>query len=234
MASIHEPRPPRARTAGPRAAPNRRGNSGGHTGDPVARSAHPAPSTRRRDLLSNSAAAAYRLGVEYRLIAELKLNDRNPRLHSPKQIRQIARSIKTFGFNVPVLVDREGWVVAGHGRVLACLHLGWTEVPVIRLDHLGPEQARAFMLADNRLAETSCWDERLLAEALRDLDALARRECVGRTYLIRVLRLAHLAPDIVEAILAGREPDGLTANELMKSVQLPLAWDEQRRRLGFR
>ena len=66
------------------------------------------------------------------------------------------------------------------------------------------------------------------------LDALARREGVGRTYLARMLRLAHLAPDIVEAILAGREPDGLTVNALMKGVQLPLAWDEQRRPLGFR
>jgi site-specific DNA recombinase len=66
-----------------------------------------------------------------------------------------------------------------------------------------------------------------------DLDALARREGVGRTYLIRLLRLVHLAPDIVEAILAGLEPDGLTVNALMKSIQLPLAWDEQRRALGF-
>ena len=66
-----------------------------------------------------------------------------------------------------------------------------------------------------------------------DLDALARREGVGRTYLALMLRLAHLAPDIVEAILGGREPDGPTANALMKGVQLPLAWDEQRRGFGF-
>ena len=57
---------------------------------------------------------------------------------------------------------------------------------------------------------------------------------MGRTYLVRVLRLAYLAPDIVEAILAGREPDGLTVNALMKAIQLPLAWDEQHRLLGFR
>ena len=170
MNLIHEPLPPRARTGGPRAAPGRKGNSGGHTGDPVARGAHPAPSTRRQHLLSTGAAVAIRrLGVEYRPIAELKLDERNPRQHSRKQIRQIANSIEAFGFNVPVLVDREGRVVAGHGRVLACRLLGWNEVPVIRLEHLDPNQARAFMLADNRLAETSCWDGRLLAEALRDL-----------------------------------------------------------------
>ncbi len=73
----------------------------------------------------------------------------------------------------------------------------------------------------------------LTSGEVSNLDALARHERVGRTYLIRVLRLAHLAPDVVETILAGREPDGLTVNRLMKQVQLPLAWDEQRRLLGF-
>jgi DNA invertase Pin-like site-specific DNA recombinase len=66
-----------------------------------------------------------------------------------------------------------------------------------------------------------------------DLDAPACREGVGRTYLIRMLRLFYLAPDIVEEILAGREPEGLTVNHLMKQLQLPLAWYEQRRMLGF-
>ncbi|WP_372625005.1 recombinase family protein [Falsiroseomonas sp.] len=66
-----------------------------------------------------------------------------------------------------------------------------------------------------------------------DLDVLAQREGMGRTYLIRVLRLAYLAPDVIEAIQAGREPDGLTVNKLMKAIQLPLTWDEQRRVLGL-
>jgi ParB-like chromosome segregation protein Spo0J len=60
-------------------------------------------------------------------------------------------------------------VIAGHGRVLACRQLGWTMVPTIQLGHLDPLQARAFMVADNRLAETSSWNEVLLAETLRDL-----------------------------------------------------------------
>jgi hypothetical protein len=83
----------------------------------VARGAHPAPSTRRQHLLSTGAAVATRrLGVEYRPIAELKLDERNPRQHSRKQIRQIANSIEAFGFNVPVLVDREaGWSPATAG-----------------------------------------------------------------------------------------------------------------------
>jgi hypothetical protein len=73
----------------------------------------------------------------------------------------------------------------------------------------------------------------LISGEVLDLDALARREGMGRTYLIRLLRLAYLAPEIVEAILAGCEPDHLTVNYLMKAVQLPLAWDQQRRMLGL-
>ena len=65
------------------------------------------------------------------------------------------------------------------------------------------------------------------------IDTLAQREGVGRTYLLRLLRLAYLAPDIVDAILAGREPQGLTVNRLMKQVQLPIGWAEQRKALGF-
>jgi hypothetical protein len=70
---------------------------------------------------------------------------------------------------VPLLIDREGKVIAGHGRLAACRVLGWSEVPTLRLDHLTPAQARAFMIADNRLTEISTWDDRLLAEQLRDL-----------------------------------------------------------------
>lgn len=109
------------------------------------------------------------LNVEYRPLSGLQLDARNPRTHSPRQIKQIARSIEAFGFNVPVLIDAQEQVIAGHGRVLACRQLGWADIPTIRLDHLTPEQARAFMVADNRLTETSAWDDQLLAETLRDL-----------------------------------------------------------------
>ncbi len=110
--------------------------------------------------------------VVYRPIADLRLDAANPRLHSPRQIKQIACSIKAFGFNVPVLVDSNLKVIAGHGRVLGCRQLGWGEVPTIRLEHLTEAQARAFMIADNRLTENSTWDDRLLAEQLHDLSVL--------------------------------------------------------------
>jgi DNA modification methylase len=112
------------------------------------------------------------LKVIYRPIEELKLDPANPRLHSKKQIRQIANSIETFGFNVPVLVDAKLKVICGHGRLLACDELGWTELPTLCLDHLTPAQARAFTIADNRLTEIATWDDRLLAQQLKDLSLL--------------------------------------------------------------
>jgi DNA modification methylase len=107
--------------------------------------------------------------IVYRAIDELTPDPTNPRRHSQKQIRQIAESIRIFGFNVPILIDRAGKVIAGHGRLLAAGELGLTQVPTLRLDHLTPAQARAFMIADNRLTEIATWDDRLLAEQLKDL-----------------------------------------------------------------
>jgi len=109
------------------------------------------------------------LRIEHVAIERLKLDSRNPRIHSERQIKQIARSIQAFGFNVPVLADRDNKILAGHGRVCAARRLRLRQIPVLRLEHLTTEQARAFSIADNRLSETSTWDDRLLAEVLRDL-----------------------------------------------------------------
>ena len=119
-----------------------------------------------------ASSLAPQLSIVYRAIDQLKPDPKNPRVHSKKQIRQIAASIEAFGFNVPVLVDREGKIIAGHGRLLACRELGWSEVPTLCLDHLTSAQARAFMIADNRLTEIASWDDRLLAEQLKDLSLL--------------------------------------------------------------
>ena len=115
---------------------------------------------------------ATRLAVRHEPIVALRLDPQNPRLHSRKQLRQIANSIKSFGFNVPVLIDAEKSVIAGHGRILAAKALGWTEVPVIAIEHLDAAQRRAFAIADNRLTENSTWDDRLLAEQLKELSIL--------------------------------------------------------------
>jgi DNA modification methylase len=110
-----------------------------------------------------------RLDVVSRQIAELTLDPKNPRVHSRQQIRQIARSIEVFGFNVPVLIDAQDGVIAGHGRVLAARKLGLREVPTICLAHLTETQRRAFQIADNRLTENASWDERLLGAQLKAL-----------------------------------------------------------------
>ena len=120
---------------------------------------------RRRE----AADRAPRMSIVYRAIDQLELDPANARRHSKKQIRQIAESIKTFGFDVPILIDHDGKVVAGHGRLLACRLLGMAEVPTLGLDHLTAAQARAFMIADNRLTEIATWDDRLLAQQLKEL-----------------------------------------------------------------
>ena len=112
------------------------------------------------------------LRVEYREIASLKPCARNARTHSKKQIRQIAESIKEFGFTNPILIDAEGEIIAGHGRVKAAALLGYEKVPTILLDHMTEAQRRAYVIADNRLAENAGWDEELLAVELQYLSAL--------------------------------------------------------------
>lgn len=95
---------------------------------------------------------------------------RNARKHSDEQVAQIAASIREFGFNNPVLVDKENGIIAGHGRVLAARKLGLEAVPCLRLDHLTETQRRAYILADNRLAELGGgWDEEMLGIELADL-----------------------------------------------------------------
>jgi DNA modification methylase len=87
-------------------------------------------------------------------------------------VRQLAHSIDAFGFVVPVLSDSGLNVIAGHGRIMAARQLGWTEVPTIRLEHLNDAQVKALRIADNRLGEISLWDDRLLAEQLKELSIL--------------------------------------------------------------
>jgi hypothetical protein len=97
----------------------------------------------------------------------------NARTHSKKQVRQIADSIRRFGFCNPVLIADDNTIIAGHGRVEAAKLIGMTEVPVRRLSHLSKEEVRAYILADNKLAENAGWDRDLLAiemQGLIDLD----------------------------------------------------------------
>jgi len=93
----------------------------------------------------------------------------NSRTHSDEQVAQIAASIKEFGFNNPVLVDKDNGIIAGHGRVMAARRLGLTEVPCVRLEHLTETQRKAYIIADNRLALNAGWNEELLTIELNEL-----------------------------------------------------------------
>lgn len=105
-------------------------------------------------------------------VGSLKPYDRNARTHSPKQIAEIAASIMAFGFNNPVLVDKDGGIIAGHGRVEAAKQLGLETVPCVRLEHLSGAQKRAYILADNKLAEKAGWDPEILKTELQHLTSL--------------------------------------------------------------
>jgi len=110
--------------------------------------------------------------IERRRTEDLVPFARNARTHSEAQVARIAGSIREFGFNNPVLVDGRNGIIAGHGRVLAARRLGLADLPVIELSHLSEVQKRAYILADNRLAEQAGWDRDLLGLELAELDEL--------------------------------------------------------------
>jgi hypothetical protein len=110
-----------------------------------------------------------KLNIQYVKTADLIPYARNARTHSDIQVRQIARSMERYGWTNPVLVDGNKGVIAGHGRLLAAQTLGWEEVPVIRLDGMSDADKRAYILADNRLAESAGWDKELLKLELGEL-----------------------------------------------------------------
>jgi hypothetical protein len=96
---------------------------------------------------------------------------RNAKKHDAAQVSKLAGSIREFGFNNPVLIDKDNGIIAGHGRVMAAQKLELKDVPCIRLGHLTDTQRRAYILADNRLAEVnSGWDEELLKLEIKDID----------------------------------------------------------------
>jgi len=109
------------------------------------------------------------LRIEYLPVEKLRPYERNARTHSDAQIDAIAESIRQFGFNAPVLIDDDDGVIAGHARLAAARKLGLDTVPCVRLLHLSDAQRRAYILADNRLAEMAVWDVPLLSLEVSDL-----------------------------------------------------------------
>src|SRR5262245_563165 len=110
--------------------------------------------------------------IEHWPIEQLRPYARNARTHSVEQVAQIVRSIRTFGFTNPILVDGAKGILAGHGRLQAARSMKLAVVPVIVLDHLSEAERRAYILADNQLAINAGWDESLLSAELTELNDL--------------------------------------------------------------
>lgn len=110
-------------------------------------------------------------GVQEVRLADLVPYERNAKQHSAEQVQKIADSIQEFGFLSPILIDRAGNIIAGHGRVLAARQLGMEQVPAVYVEGLTEAQRRAYILADNRLTELGGWDASLVSSELDDLKA---------------------------------------------------------------
>ncbi|OQW59576.1 MAG: hypothetical protein A4S14_05875 [Proteobacteria bacterium SG_bin9] len=135
--------------------------------------------------------------------SELRPFSGNARIHSPHQIRKLARLIERVGFNTPILVDKNGMILSGHARLAAALQLELDKIPIISLEHLSEAEARAFILAENKMAELSRWDHKQLSlnlKELRDLSVEFDIEITGfETPEIDIL-LQSLMPDDSDAI----------------------------------
>src|SRR5215213_5116653 len=112
------------------------------------------------------------LAVTYKTVGSLKPDPRNARTHSKRQVEQIIASIRAFGYTNPILVDPEGGLIVGHGRLLAARSIGMAEVPTIELVGLTNAQKRALRLADNKIALGAGWDLDLLKVEFAELSAL--------------------------------------------------------------
>ncbi|HTF70158.1 MAG TPA: ParB N-terminal domain-containing protein [Edaphobacter sp.] len=158
------------------------------------------------------------LKIIYRPLAELRAFSKNARTHSKHQIRQIAESVKEFGFTNPILIDSKDTIIAGHGRVMAAKLLGSVEVPTIRLEGLTPDQIRAYVIADNKLAENAGWDKSVLAIELQHLLSIdesfdvtvirskARISPTGRAYGGAILSRGTLYHLLNNPIYMGKVP----------------------------
>ena len=112
------------------------------------------------------------LTIDYRKTGELIPYINNSRTHSDQQVQQVAASIKEFGFTNPILIDEDSGIIAGHGRLQAAQMMGMDEVPTITLEGLTEAQRKAYVIADNKLALNSGWDDELLKVELEILSDL--------------------------------------------------------------
>ena len=154
--------------------------------------------------------------IEWKSVDKLIPYAKNARTHSDEQIAEIAGSIKAFGFNNPVLVDKDNSIIAGHGRVLAARKLGMDKVPVVEIEHLTEAERKAYVLADNRIALNAGWDIGMLSLELQDLQDKIDLSLLG------------FDPDELDALLNPIEKtEGLTDEDFVPEVP-----DEPKTKLG--
>ena len=154
--------------------------------------------------------------IKWEAVDKLIPYAKNARTHSDEQVAQIAGSIKEFGFNNPILVDKDNSVIAGHGRLMAARKLGMDKVPIVELQHLTESQRKAYVLADNRIALNSGWDTSMLSLELQDL-----KDDID-------LSLLGFDPDELDALLNPiEETEGLTDEDAVPDVP-----DEPKTKLG--
>lgn len=139
------------------------------------------------------------LNVEYISVDHVTPYQYNARTHSDDQVAQIAGSMTEFGFVNPILIDDNGGIIAGHGRLMAARMLGIKQVPAIRLKHLSETQRRALMIADNKIAENAGWDENLLRQELQALE--------GEDFNLSLLGFGE---DELDELLGDDDSEGLT------------------------
>lgn len=195
--------------------------------------------------------------IELVPIGEVQGYDRNARTHSTEQVEKLAGAIREFGWTTPLMTDKRTVLIAGHGRLLAARKLGLIKVPVMRIRGLTPARFKAMVIADNALASFgSGWDEKLLAEELRDLEAAAdagelELAVVDLGFTDEDLKgyAEFLAPppekEEVREVLLGEEPHvcragetwalgphrftvgGARGNDLRAADALIIAWERQ-------
>lgn len=154
--------------------------------------------------------------IEWMSVETLIPYAKNARTHSDEQVAQIAGSIKEFGFNNPVLIDKENSIIAGHGRLMAARKLGMDKVPVVQLEHMTEAQRKAYVLADNRIALNSGWDTSMLSLELQEL-----KDDID-------LSLLGFDADELDALLNPiEETEGLTDEDAVPDVP-----DEPKTKLG--
>jgi hypothetical protein len=177
------------------------------------------PSRRLRSDGRNPGRPAARIEVRWLPLEALRPDGGNARVHTLRQVVRIAESIAAFGFNVPVLIDGSGGVLAGHGRVLAARRLGLKEVPTIALDHLNEAQRRAFMIADNRLGELAAWDEARLGLELKGLKILDLDFALSATgFELGDIELRIGSVDAVDSPLNDGRPSGRPVDRVGRAV----------------